>query len=160
MEDEIGFLCNFCNKEYTIETRDFRCPCGGPFKLNWTPKPFPISHLSERRRSIWRYRESIPIMVDDNIISLDEGFTPLIPFSYGDFKNILLKLDYLCPSGSYKDRGASVLISSGGGDCVRQSRRRKGDFGNRPSDRGMFRNRLGERNHRGVERAGTEGNLR
>jgi len=50
-------------------------------------------------------------MDDENIVSLGEGFTPLIPFSYGEFKKILLKLDYLCPTGSYKDRGTTVLIS-------------------------------------------------
>jgi len=61
--------------------------------------------------SVWRYRESIPIVDDENIISLHEGFTPLLPFSLGDFRKILLKLDYLCPTGSYKDRGSSILIS-------------------------------------------------
>ena len=50
-------------------------------------------------------------MDGENIVSLGEGFTPLIPFSYGEFKKILLKLDYLCPTGSYKDRGSTVLIS-------------------------------------------------
>jgi threonine synthase len=42
---------------------------------------------------------------------MEEGFTPLIPFSYKDFRGISLKLDYLCPTGSFKDRGVSVLVS-------------------------------------------------
>jgi threonine synthase len=111
MEDSIRFSCALCQREYPVETRDFRCQCGGPFDLKWTANPISISSLQERGRSIWRYRESIPIAEDGNIVSLHEGFTPLLPFSLGDFKKILLKLDYLCPTGSYKDRGTSVLIS-------------------------------------------------
>jgi threonine synthase len=79
--------------------------------LDRDPRFFSISTLQGRETSIWRYRESIPIENDRNIISLGEGFTPLVPFSYGELKKILLKLDYLCPTGSYKDRGTSVLIS-------------------------------------------------
>jgi threonine synthase len=111
MEDTIRFLCSVCSREYPIETHLFRCECGAAFKLNWTSKPISIFSLQERGTSIWRYRESLPIMEDRNIVSLGEGFTPLIPFSYGDFKNVLVKIDYLCPTGSFKDRGSSVLIS-------------------------------------------------
>ncbi len=111
MENNLRFSCSLCHKEYPAETREFRCQCGGPFELNWVPNPFPISSLQGRERSIWRYRESIPMKDDENVVSLGEGFTPLIPFLYGNFKKILLKLDYLCPTGSYKDRGSSILIS-------------------------------------------------
>ena len=111
MEERMRFSCSLCNREYPLDTRDFRCQCGGAFDLDWTPEPFPISSLQGREMSVWRYRESIPILHDENIVSLHEGFTPLLPFSYGEFKKILLKLDYLCPTGSYKDRGSSILIS-------------------------------------------------
>ena len=111
MENEIRFSCSLCHKDYPVETRDFRCQCGGPFELDWIPEPFPINSLHGRELSVWRYRESLPILRDENIVSLNEGFTPLLPFSYGDFRRIVLKLDYLCPTGSYKDRGSSLLIS-------------------------------------------------
>jgi threonine synthase len=41
---------------------------------------------------------------------MNEGFTPLeeIEFNGG---GVLIKIDYLFPTGSYKDRGATVLIS-------------------------------------------------
>lgn len=107
----MNFSCSVCNNEYPIDTRNFRCTCGGPFKLHWEPKPFSTSALKERERSIWRYRESIPVIEDRNIVSLGEGLTPLLPFSYRDFEKVLLKLDYLCPTGSFKDRGSSVMIS-------------------------------------------------
>jgi len=39
-----------------------------------------------------------------------EGFTPLEEMDFNGHR-ILLKIDYLFPTGSYKDRGATVLIS-------------------------------------------------
>ena len=59
---------------------------------------------------MWRYREALPIKEDQNVVSFDEGFTPLIPIEVGE-EMILVKQDHLFPTGSYKDRGASVLIS-------------------------------------------------
>jgi threonine synthase len=59
---------------------------------------------------MWRYREALPIEQDTHIISFDEGFTPLTQEKFSG-KKVLLKQDHLLPSGSYKDRGASVLIS-------------------------------------------------
>lgn len=111
MSKGMSFSCYVCGREYPVETRDFRCGCGGTFKLNRTSKPIPISSLGERDTSIWRYRETLPIVEDRNIVSMGEGFTPLLPFSYRGFKRMLVKLDYVCPTGSFKDRGSSVLIS-------------------------------------------------
>jgi threonine synthase len=41
---------------------------------------------------------------------MDEGFTPLEEIEF-DGSRVLIKIDYLFPTGSYKDRGATVLIS-------------------------------------------------
>jgi len=41
---------------------------------------------------------------------LNEGFTPLEEIEFNGYR-VLLKIDYLFPTGSYKDRGATVLIS-------------------------------------------------
>ncbi len=59
---------------------------------------------------MWRYREAIPVEHDENIVSFGEGFTPLVDLDI-DGLPVKVKLDHLFPSGSYKDRGASVLIS-------------------------------------------------
>ena len=59
---------------------------------------------------MWRYREALPIGGDVPIVSMGEGFTPLLPVEL-DGRRLHLKLDFLFPTGSYKDRGASVLIS-------------------------------------------------
>lgn len=59
---------------------------------------------------MWRYREALPIADDGNVVSFDEGMTPLIPVDLGAGR-LLLKLEQLFPTGSYKDRGAAVLVS-------------------------------------------------
>ncbi len=59
---------------------------------------------------MWRYREAIPIRHDTSVLSLGEGFTPLERIEVNGGR-ALIKVDYLFPTGSYKDRGATVLIS-------------------------------------------------
>jgi threonine synthase len=66
-------------------------------------------------RRLQRYAKFLPVE-SEHIVSLGEGVTPLIfaenlSVQTGS-KNILLKRDFCNPSGSFKDRGASVLISN------------------------------------------------
>ncbi len=60
-------------------------------------------------RSLWRYRAAFP-MQTDNPITMGEGCTPLIPRRvYG--ADVHLKCEWFMPTGSFKDRGASVMLS-------------------------------------------------
>jgi threonine synthase len=60
-------------------------------------------------RSLWRYRAAFPFAVDDPI-SLGEGCTPLIPRGIAGVR-VLLKCEWFNPTCSFKDRGASVMLS-------------------------------------------------
>ena len=102
-------VCTECNKEFSLEEKIWKCECGGLLDVDFQPH-FPIDKILQRKPTMWRYREAIPIFEDKNIISFDEGFTPLLPVNFGD-KPVWIKQDHLFPTGSYKDRGASVLIS-------------------------------------------------
>jgi len=102
-------ICRSCNKEYSLNDVIWRCKCGGLLGIEFE-STFPIEEIKKRPPTLWRYREAIPIDNDRNIISFNEGFTPLIPLDF-DHKKVLIKLDYLFPSGSFKDRGATVLVS-------------------------------------------------
>jgi threonine synthase len=59
---------------------------------------------------MWRYREMYPVTEDSAVISFQEGYTPLLRVRIEDYP-VFIKQDHLFPSGSYKDRGASVLLS-------------------------------------------------
>jgi threonine synthase len=60
-------------------------------------------------RSLWRYRAALPVDVSAPI-SMGEGLTPLISRSWRGAP-ALFKLEWFSPTGSFKDRGASVMVS-------------------------------------------------
>lgn len=102
-------ICKNCRKEYSDNEKIWKCSCGGLLNLDFQAR-FPIEEIKKRRPTMWRYREAIPIEADKNIISFDEGFTPLVEIIFNG-KRALIKQDHLFPTGSFKDRGASVLMS-------------------------------------------------
>ena len=63
--------------------------------------------LGGRVKSLWRYREVLPDVGDEDVVTLGEGFTPIIKLRNGT----LLKDDGLVPTGSFKARGMSVAVS-------------------------------------------------
>ncbi|RMF84807.1 MAG: pyridoxal-phosphate dependent enzyme, partial [Nitrospinota bacterium] len=102
--------CQHCKREYAEDTRIWRCACGGVLRLaGFTPR-FPRPEIRKRPATLWRYREALPVQEDTHIITLGEGMTPLLPLSWQG-EEILFKLDFLCPTGSFKDRGSTVMLS-------------------------------------------------
>ncbi len=74
----------------------------------------PLPGLTRRQidpaeHGLWRYRAAFPFPVSDPI-SLGEGRTPLISRTLHGVR-VLLKCDWMNPTGSFKDRGASVMLS-------------------------------------------------
>ncbi len=61
------------------------------------------------RRSMWRYAAALPIGVDE-AVSLGEGWTPLLAGAWHGTR-IDYKLEFMMPTGSFKDRGTTVLVS-------------------------------------------------
>jgi threonine synthase len=101
--------CDSCNREYPPSSPIWRCECGSTLSLNFSAS-FPLEKIERRPPGLWRYREAIPLERDENIVSFGEGFTPLVEAPFKGAK-VYLKQEHLFPSGSYKDRGATVLIS-------------------------------------------------
>jgi threonine synthase len=58
---------------------------------------------------MWRYPEALPIADGAHVVSFDEGWTPLLRIDLG--RPVWVKQEQLFSTGSYKDRGASLLIS-------------------------------------------------
>ncbi len=104
-----SLICTKCSRSFSLGENVWKCACGGLLDIQFQPA-FPLEKIKKRKPTMWRYREAIPISGDQNIISFDEGFTPLLPVNF-DGKNVWLKQDHLFPTGSYKDRGSSVLMS-------------------------------------------------
>ena len=72
-------------------------------------------NINEQKHSIWNYAPVLPPVLPENQISLDEGDTPYIRLeNYGSTigaGNIWAKLEGCNPSGSFKDRAASIEVS-------------------------------------------------
>lgn len=114
----IRLACIDCSSEYPASSPRWKCDCGGLLDLSFKPA-FPREKILSRPPSLWRYREALPIKRDADILTFGEGFTPLVPFRLGG-EEVLVKQDQLFPSGSYKDRGAAVLISQAHAMGVRE----------------------------------------
>ncbi|PPQ29425.1 threonine synthase [Rhodopila globiformis] len=78
--------------------------------LMLTPLPgLTRTQIDAGLRSLWRYRAAFPLAVEQPI-TLGEGCTPLIARRIGGVST-LLKCEWLNPTCSFKDRGASVMLS-------------------------------------------------
>ncbi len=105
----MNLRCLSCQRTYPQDTHQWRCECGGVFKLEGTPG-FAKDEIEAGDFSLWRYRAMLPVGHEEGVISLGEGLTPLVETQvYGT--RIHCKLEFLAPTGSFKDRGTAVLIN-------------------------------------------------
>jgi len=59
---------------------------------------------------LWRYGAAIRLPIPSDIVSLGEGWTPLLQRSWRDVP-ISIKCEHMMPTGSFKDRGVAVLVN-------------------------------------------------
>ncbi|NIU84184.1 MAG: threonine synthase [Candidatus Thorarchaeota archaeon] len=102
-------ICTQCGKTYLLNERIWKCQCGGTLAVDFHAR-FPLKKIVKRAHTMWRYREALPLQHDANIVSFNEGFTPLVEVPLKD-TSVLCKQEHLFPTGSFKDRGAAMLIS-------------------------------------------------
>jgi len=69
---------------------------------------FEFKKIRKKDYTVWRYAKFFPYVKETEIVTLGEGWTPLAKFS----GNVCFKLENLNPTGSFKDRGSTVLISA------------------------------------------------
>jgi threonine synthase len=73
---------------------------------------FKPSSFSSREKTLWRYREVLPLPADVEPVSLGEGGTPLLSArKFGDDVDLWIKDESLNPTQSFKARGMSVAVS-------------------------------------------------
>lgn len=112
-------VCPRCQKRFALSQLLNLCPCGSPllvrYDLTTARAQFRPSLLSGRIASLWRYREVLPLQHDDNLVSLGEGFTPLLEAKTlareVGLKRVWIKDEAQNPTGSFKDRGLCLAIT-------------------------------------------------
>jgi len=67
--------------------------------------------VDEMDYTLWRYRVALPLPDGATRVTLGEGWTPLVAAEW-DGQALYLKAEYLNPTGSFKDRGAAVLVTA------------------------------------------------
>jgi threonine synthase len=117
-------VCTNCGRLYPETSLPYRCPtCGGIYDyagdLSFEP-----ARVDESLRTIWRYSHTFGLPEGATKVSLGEGDTPLVlAEAFG--REISFKLEYLNPTGSFKDRGsattASYLLAHGVAEAVEDS---------------------------------------
>jgi threonine synthase len=107
---DLALRCGTCGRCHALDELAWRCTgCHGLLDLaGFTPALPRMSELAHRRPTLWRYAEALPIGESADV-SLGEGMTPLI--AAPGHPGVLLKIDYLMPTGSFKDRGAVLLAT-------------------------------------------------
>ncbi len=101
--------CPACDRTYPASVEEpWRCTCGHPLELAEGSLPAegpPAPAELDATRGLWAFSEFLPIAPE---VTLGEGFTPLVSAPNW---NAEFKLEYVFPTGSFKDRGATTVLS-------------------------------------------------
>jgi threonine synthase len=112
--------CSNCKAKYShLEINRTCAKCGetlfARYDLEAVASRLRKEDLLKREPSLWRYHEVLPVIKPENIVSLGEGMTPIIPIqrSVSEVKlgRVLVKDDGIIPTGTFKARGQTVAIS-------------------------------------------------
>jgi threonine synthase len=113
--------CALCGLHHEARRLQNLCvECGKPllvrYDLTKSAETLTKDSLKKRESSLWRYREVLPVENNDNIVSLGEGWTPLL-IADKLARTLPVKLDLYIkdegqnPTQSFKARGMTAAIS-------------------------------------------------
>lgn len=112
--------CSQCHKYFNPEqVQTFCLDCQAPllvrYDLTAARKKLDRDGFRRRPWGMWRWRELLPVLNSDHIISLGEGDSPLLHLpNFGNMLNLerlYLKDESFNPTGSFKARGIAAAIS-------------------------------------------------
>jgi threonine synthase len=112
--------CALCGREYEADRLWNLCPdCGRPllarYDLNAAHRAVSREEIAKREPNLWRYSELLPVRDSRYVLSLHEGYTPLVrAIRLGrmvGFDRLFIKDEGLNPTGSFKARGLGVAVS-------------------------------------------------
>jgi len=112
--------CTLCGKEHdaTVPQNASAC-CGKPlfahYDLAAAARTLTKDALRTRVKSLWRYHEVLPVRSEADIVTLGEGWTPLLPAPRLGAKHgmgkLFIKDEAQNPTASFKARGMSAAVS-------------------------------------------------
>jgi threonine synthase len=97
-------LCEKCAKPLLVR-----------YDLKRAARELTRESLKGRRSDLWRYREVLPVEREENVVSLGEGWTPLLRAAHlGErlgLSQLFIKDESQNPTQSFKARGMSAAVS-------------------------------------------------
>ena len=112
--------CSGCGKEYSYSQLHTFCPiCQSPllsrYDLREARRNVDRDEITRRKKGMWRWRELLPVLHEENQIFLGEGDTPLLSLPHIErelgLSNLYLKDESSNPTGSFKARGLAAAVS-------------------------------------------------
>src|SRR5678815_1379862 len=110
-------LCGLKHEARTLQNlcRECRKPLLVRYDLARAAESLKKESLLSRRCDLWRYREVLPVEKEENIVSLGEGWTPLLPARNLAAKlglyDLYIKDESQNPTQSFKARGMTAAVS-------------------------------------------------
>jgi threonine synthase len=112
--------CSLTGERYPADTLQNLSKAGRPllvrYDLDGVRRALSRAALADRPQSLWRYRELLPVRHPENVLSLGEVMTPLVPLpriaaQLAKGGEILVKDEGRLPTGSFKARGLALAVS-------------------------------------------------
>ena len=109
--------CKECGREFP-PIKLYACEfCFGPLEVTYDLESFELNRESfiNRPKTVWRYHDLLPVSNIEKIVDLGAGYTPLhkcdrLADTLG-LKTLFVKDDTVNPTGSFKDRPATVAVT-------------------------------------------------
>ena len=110
------FECVKCSAKLLTDQLDGKCSsCGSRILLENLARTPNIRDLERLPPGVWRFKAFLPEVESQSIVSLGEGGTPLLKANrlgaQLGFEDLLVKDETRNPTGSFIDRGLTVLVS-------------------------------------------------
>lgn len=112
--------CSACSRHETPSRLQNLCPhCGAPllarYDLSTMARETTRPESRRGEPTLWRYFDILPVADKKNLVSLGEGWTPLLQVprlgKEMGLPGLLLKDEGQNPTGTFKDRGTSVAMT-------------------------------------------------
>lgn len=117
----VSFLqCSGCDKTYSVHELQTFADCDQCGKSPLIARyefldGYSKEEINLQERSMWRYQGILPVLEEENRVSLGEGWTPMLLANRLSAKysmdKLLIKDESANPTGSFKARGLSMAVS-------------------------------------------------
>jgi threonine synthase len=114
-----ALTCPACGRDHDAGIPQNLCECGSPllarYDLEAAAGALTREAFAERAPDLRRYHELLPVGAPDDVVSLGERVTPLLPLprvgSAIGVPRLLMKDESPLPTGTFKARGAAIGVS-------------------------------------------------